>query len=335
MCRDLIRIDTTNTGDNDTSAGERVAAEYVAEKLAEVGLEPVIRESAPGRTSVFAGFRARAVRASRPGAPCWCTATWTWCPRTRTSGRCIRSPVRCADGYLWGRGAVDMKDFDAMVLAAVAADAPGGPHPAAGPGAGVHRRRGGRRRVRRALAGRQPRRAVRRRVPRRSARSAASPYTVSDDLRLYLIETAEKGMTWLRLQAEGPTRPRLDDPRRQRGDRARRGGGPGRPAPVPGRRVTDTVRAFLDRALRRTRHRARPGRPGDGPIAKLGPHRPHHRRDASATPPIRPGSTAGYKDNVIPGRATATIDCRTLPGPARELPGAAARGGRARPASSR
>src|SRR5258705_11817999 len=56
ICRDLLRIDTTNTGDNDTSAGERVAAEYVAEKLAEVGLEPVIRESAHGRTSVFARY---------------------------------------------------------------------------------------------------------------------------------------------------------------------------------------------------------------------------------------------------------------------------------------
>ena len=39
FARDLIRIDTTNTGDTATSAGERVAAEYVAEKLSEVGIE--------------------------------------------------------------------------------------------------------------------------------------------------------------------------------------------------------------------------------------------------------------------------------------------------------
>src|SRR5258705_12811437 len=56
ICRDLIRMDTTNTGDNDTSAGERVAAEYVAEKLAEVGLEPVMRGSVRGRASVFARY---------------------------------------------------------------------------------------------------------------------------------------------------------------------------------------------------------------------------------------------------------------------------------------
>src|SRR5262245_15206207 len=60
ICQDLIRIDTTNTGDTTTSAGERVAAEYVAERRSGVGLEPVIRESARGRTSVIARF---------PGAP--------------------------------------------------------------------------------------------------------------------------------------------------------------------------------------------------------------------------------------------------------------------------
>src|SRR5215468_8189016 len=56
ICRDLLRMDTTNTGDLETSAGERVAAEYVAAKLAEVGLEPVLYESAPGRTSVIARY---------------------------------------------------------------------------------------------------------------------------------------------------------------------------------------------------------------------------------------------------------------------------------------
>ena len=47
LCRDLIRIDTSNYGDH-SGPGERAAAEYVAEKLAEVGLEPQIFESAQG-----------------------------------------------------------------------------------------------------------------------------------------------------------------------------------------------------------------------------------------------------------------------------------------------
>ena len=49
LCRELIRIDTSNP-----IKPERPAAEYVAEKLAEVGLEPKIVESEPGRASVVA-----------------------------------------------------------------------------------------------------------------------------------------------------------------------------------------------------------------------------------------------------------------------------------------
>src|SRR4051812_21541327 len=56
ICRDLIRIDTTNTGDLATCAGERGAAEHVAGLLAEVGLAAEIYESAPGRASVVARF---------------------------------------------------------------------------------------------------------------------------------------------------------------------------------------------------------------------------------------------------------------------------------------
>ena len=57
---DLIRIDTTNRGGGD--AHERPAAEYVAARLAEAGLEPVLLESAPGRANVVA-------RISGAGAP--------------------------------------------------------------------------------------------------------------------------------------------------------------------------------------------------------------------------------------------------------------------------
>src|ERR1700693_3824894 len=49
---DLIRFDTTNRGGGD--ARERPAAEYVAARLAEAGLAPVLLESAPGRANVVA-----------------------------------------------------------------------------------------------------------------------------------------------------------------------------------------------------------------------------------------------------------------------------------------
>ncbi len=53
LCSDLIRIDTTNPGDH-SGPGERAAAEYVAAKLAEVGVQPQIFESHPKRTSLVA-----------------------------------------------------------------------------------------------------------------------------------------------------------------------------------------------------------------------------------------------------------------------------------------
>src|SRR5262249_28976649 len=112
ICRDLIRIDTSNPGDH-SGPGERQAAEYVAAKLAEVGLEPTVLESHPKRTSVVTRIKGR--DESRPAllvhghldvvpanAP-----DWQYDP---FSGE-------FADGCLWGRGAIDMKDMDAMMLA--------------------------------------------------------------------------------------------------------------------------------------------------------------------------------------------------------------------------
>jgi len=115
ICRDLIRIDTTNTGDLATCAGERVAAEHVAGLLDEVGLAARIYESAPGRASVVARFEgtdpsrdALLVHGHLDVVPAE-PAEWSVHP--------FSGEIR--DGYLWGRGAIDMKDFDAMVLAVV------------------------------------------------------------------------------------------------------------------------------------------------------------------------------------------------------------------------
>src|SRR5690348_2896461 len=50
-CRDLLRIDTSNYGDG-SGPGERAAAEHVMRLLTEVGLDPELFESEPGRASV-------------------------------------------------------------------------------------------------------------------------------------------------------------------------------------------------------------------------------------------------------------------------------------------
>src|SRR5687767_13512158 len=115
LCRDLIRIDTSNTGDPATSAGERAAAEYVSEKLAEVGIEPILLESAPGRANVVAR-----IEGSNPGRGALLVhGHLDVVPADASEWSVHPFSGEIKDGYLWGRGAVDMKDFDAMVLAVV------------------------------------------------------------------------------------------------------------------------------------------------------------------------------------------------------------------------
>ncbi len=91
ICRDLIRIDTTNFGDQ-PGPGERKAAELVATLLDEVGIEPELWEAEPGRTNVLARWGGTEVR--QEPTRCSCTDTSTSCPRTPTTGRCTRSAAR-------------------------------------------------------------------------------------------------------------------------------------------------------------------------------------------------------------------------------------------------
>jgi acetylornithine deacetylase/succinyl-diaminopimelate desuccinylase-like protein len=312
LCQDLIRIDTTNTGDTTTGAGERVAAEYVAEKLAEVGLEPVVRESARGRTSVVARF---------PGAPTP--------PGQEARGALLlhghldvvpADPDEWSvhpfsgevkDGYLWGRGAVDMKDFDAMLLATVRQMRREGRTPPrdlvlafladeeAGGQYGAHW-----------LVDHHP--DLFEGCTEAVGEVGGFSYTVSDDLRLYLVETAEKGLTWLRLHAKGrPGHGSMlhdDNAVTAIAEAVARVGRHRFPVVV-----TDAVRDFLVEIGDALGIAIDPDDP-EMAIGKLG----------NTIAPII-GSTlrntanptrlaAGYKENVIPSRATATIDCRTLPG---------------------
>jgi acetylornithine deacetylase/succinyl-diaminopimelate desuccinylase-like protein len=136
-------------------------------------------------------------------------------------------------------------------------------------------------------------------------------YTVSDDLRLYLIETAEKGITWLRLHARG--RPghgsmvHEDNAVTALAEAVARVGRHRFPVVV-----TDTVRTFL----REISDSLGISIDGDDPelaVAKLGSIAPIIGSTIRNTAnPTR--LAAGYKENVIPSRASATIDCRTLPG---------------------
>ena len=114
LASDLIRIDTTNPGDH-SGPGERNAAEHVAALLAEVGLEPTLLESHPGRASVVT--RISGEDPSRPAL--LVHGHLDVVPADAADWRVHPFSGEVAEGCVWGRGAVDMKDMDAMILAVV------------------------------------------------------------------------------------------------------------------------------------------------------------------------------------------------------------------------
>jgi acetylornithine deacetylase/succinyl-diaminopimelate desuccinylase-like protein len=114
ICRDLVRIDTSNYGDH-SGPGERQAAEHVAALLAEVGLDPVVLESHPKRTSVVA--RIEGEDRDRPGL--LVHGHLDVVPANAADWQHHPFSGEIADGCIWGRGAIDMKDMDAMMLAVV------------------------------------------------------------------------------------------------------------------------------------------------------------------------------------------------------------------------
>jgi acetylornithine deacetylase/succinyl-diaminopimelate desuccinylase-like protein len=303
----LIRIDTSNTGDPDTVTGEREAAEFVAQKLAEVGYEPEMIESgAPRRDNVF--VRLPGADPSRgalllhghldvvPAEP----SEWSVHP--------FSGAVQ--DGYVWGRGAVDMKDMVGMTLAVarhykrtgyvpprdivfafVADEEAGGvfgaqwlvenkPDLFADCSEGI-------------------------------SEVGGFSLTVSDDLRLYPIEVAQKGMAWIRLTATGTaghgSMVNDDNAVTRLCEAVARVGRHEFPI-----HVTKTVRAFLGEVSDAFGIELDPD-DMETTVAKLGPL----ARIVGATLRNTANPTmldAGYKHNVIPGSAHAMIDGRFLPG---------------------
>jgi acetylornithine deacetylase/succinyl-diaminopimelate desuccinylase-like protein len=308
ICRDLLRIDTTNTGDPRTTVGERVAAEYVAEKLGEVGIESQLFESAPKRTSLVARI---------PGADSARGALLVHghldvVPADASEWSVPPFAAEEKDGYLWGRGAIDMKDFDAMVLAVVREWKRTGVVPPrdivlcflADEEAGMEYGS-------QFMAREHP--GLFEGCTEAIGEVGGFSYTVSNDLRLYLIETAEKGIDWLRLHARG--RPghgsfvHDDNAVTALAEAVARVGRHRFPMVI-----TPTVRAFLEQISDALGIDLNPDDP-ELAIGKLGPIA--NLIGATVRNTANPTRLeAGYKDNVIPGKASATIDCRTLPGQA-------------------
>ncbi|MGK5685378.1 M20/M25/M40 family metallo-hydrolase [Actinoplanes sp. URMC 104] len=308
ICRDLLRIDTTNTGDPRTTVGERAAAEYVAGKLGEVGIGVELHESAPTRANLVA----RIPGADRSRGALLVHGHLDVVPADASEWSVHPFSGEEKDGYLWGRGAIDMKDFDAMMLAVVRDWARTGYVPprdivltyTADEEAGMQY--GSQWLV-------ENHRDLFDGCTEAIGEVGGYSYTVNDDLRLYLVQTAEKGLDWLRLHATG--RPghgsfiHDDNAVTSLSEAVARVGRHRFPTVV-----TPTVRAFLEQVGEALQIDIDPAEP-EIAIAKLGPIA--NLIGATIRNTANPTRLeAGYKDNVIPGRASATIDCRTLPGEA-------------------
>ncbi|MGN6243538.1 MAG: M20/M25/M40 family metallo-hydrolase [Motilibacteraceae bacterium] len=305
LCSDLIRFDTSNYGDG-SGPGERKAAEWVAEKLAEVGLEVVVEESAPGRTSVVTRWAGE--DPSRPAllvhghldvVPAD-AADWAVDP--------FAGELR--DGCVWGRGAVDMKDMDAMVLALVRQWAREGRRPPrdvvlafvadeeAGGVLGAHW-----------LVDHRP--DLFEGCTEAISEVGGFSFTAKGGQRFYAVETAQKGLAWMRLTAKGRaghgSMVAEDNAVTALCDAVARLGRYEWPL-----RITPTVRHFLDAVSEATGVELDPSDQRQL-VAELGSlARILGATVRNTTNPTR--LTAGYKTNVVPQTATAEVDGRFLPG---------------------
>ncbi|MFI7007695.1 M20/M25/M40 family metallo-hydrolase [Streptomyces sp. NPDC050145] len=305
---DLIRIDTTNRGGGDCK--ERPAAEYAAALLSEAGLEPTLLERTPGRGNVVAR-----IEGTDPGADALLVhghldvvpaeaADWSVHP--------FSGEVR--DGVVWGRGAVDMKNMDAMILATVRNWARVGFRPrrdiviaftadeeaSAEDGSGF-------------LA--EEHAGLFEGCTEGISESGAFTFHDGAGRQLYPIAAGERGTGWLKLTARGKA---------GHGSKVNPANAVSRLAAAVARigdhrwpvRLTPTVRAALAEMAEVYGIDTDVDAPDfdvDTLLDKLGP-----AADLVA-PTVRNSSnptmlSAGYKINVIPGEATAHVDGRYLPG---------------------
>ncbi len=311
LCSDLIRIDTTNTGDPETTQGERAAAEYVAAKLEEVGLSTTLLESEPGRASVVT--RIEGEDRSRPALLVHGHLDVVPADPSEWSVHPFSGEER--DGYLWGRGAVDMKDMDAMVLALVRQWMREGRKPPRDVVLAfvADEEHGGRKGARFLVDNHAD---LFSGATEAISEVGGFSLTVRDDLRLYLIQTAEKGMAWMRLKASGrPGHGSMvhdDNAVTELAAAVARLGSHKFPVVM-----TKTTRAFLE-ALSEALGIDFDPEDVEGTLARLG----NLARIVGATLRNTANPTmlqAGYKTNVIPGAATATVDGRFLPGQEQEF----------------
>ncbi|RRD61897.1 M20/M25/M40 family metallo-hydrolase [Leucobacter sp. OH1287] len=300
IAADLIRIDTSNRGQGDANP-ELPAAEYVAEYLTGLGLKPQFFESAPGRVSVVTR-----VPGADPTLPALVLhghldvvpadpANWSVDP--------FAGVIK--DGMLWGRGAVDMKIMDAMMLTAVAELLRAGELPrrelilaffADEENGGVFGSQWLVKNHPEVFAGAA------------TAVSEVGGYSVHfGDKRAYLLQTGEKCLDWVRLTAKGTAQHGssipLDNPLTKLARAVARVGDHEWPV-----ELTPTTAELLQQIEQLTG----PGSPTEL-VARAGAGSGFLKSSLRVTtnPTVL---DAGYMHNVIPDTAGAIVDMRSLPG---------------------
>lgn len=304
ICRDLIRIDTTNRGGN-VSVGEPEAAALCAELMRAAGMEPQLFESSPGRVSVVGRLPGW-----DPEAPGLILHGHTdVVPAEAEEWSVDPFAAEVKDGMVWGRGAVDMKGMDAMILSTL-----------------LHLAR----------TGQRPRRPLT--VAFFSDEEAGGVYgaqyvvdhhpevfdgcteaisevggfsTQVGDRRAYLVQTAEKGLHWLNLTAKDRpghgSAPHPDNAVTHLAAAMHRIGTHQWPL-----QYTKTTRQLLETVAELTGTEFDEADPTPQ-LDALGHARAWVAGSLRLT--TNPtGLTAGYKHNVIPSTATGTVDMRPLPG---------------------
>jgi len=307
ICRDLIRIDTSNYGDSD-GPGERKAAEHVATLLDDVGIEAELFESEPGRTSLVARWGSSSA-SSGDAEPVLLHGHLDVVPARAEDWTHDPFGAEIVDGQVWGRGAVDMKDFDAMLLSVVRARARAGAVPSrplvlcftADEEAGGRKGAGWL-------------------VQNRPDLVSDCAYAVGEvggfsatvrGRRVYLIEAAEKGMAWLRLTARGNAghgsmRHPDNAVTRLAGAVARIGA---HEWPI---RLTPTMQVLLAAVADIAGTEATPEN-AEALVEEFGPAA--RMLGAVIRNTVNPTMLqAGYKVNVVPSEAVAYVDGRFLPG---------------------
>ena len=304
ICQELIRIPSINFGEG--RGDEKAAAEYVVAELARVGIASQIYESAPNRCNVIAHLES--LNPDRPGlvvhghldvVPAM-AEEWSIDP----FGGIIK------DGFIWGRGAVDMKNMDAMILAVVCQWARIGykpPRPItlaffadeeAGSSYGS-----------RWMVAEHP--DAFKGCTEAISEVGGFSVTLPNAKRFYFVETAEKGIHWMRLVANG---------RAGHGSVINEENAVTRISEAVAKignydwpqRYTATVKRLFETVAKAS------GKPFD--LKDLRPLLSEFGNTSrmigatlqnTANPSML---SAGYKENVIPGEATAVVDGRFLPG---------------------